>query len=185
MHFEGAVLQESHPGGMRPPTCPGPSAGAANRDLLYLAPLRRRPGRSARGRARRCRIPHGRGPAWWRSSHPDGTAALCRCRGPRGPDAGMGRTGPARTPGRSFASQSDGFDSRAVHHSILEESIMSLQPRPRGGRAIGGHHVGRYRAHRPTTCQCCRCPIAPGEPVYEVLTDDALLEVCGLCAGAR
>jgi hypothetical protein len=55
----------------------------------------------------------------------------------------------------------------------------------RGGHAIGGHVISRYRAHRPTTCQCCRCPIAPGEPVYEVLTDDAVVEVCGLCAGAR
>ena len=34
LYFEGAVLQESHPGDLRPPTFPGPRAGAANRVLL-------------------------------------------------------------------------------------------------------------------------------------------------------
>ena len=37
MLFEGAVLQEPHPGGLRPPTFPGPRAGAATLNLLYLA----------------------------------------------------------------------------------------------------------------------------------------------------
>ena len=32
MLFEGAVLQEPHPGGLRPPTFPAPRVGAANRD---------------------------------------------------------------------------------------------------------------------------------------------------------
>jgi hypothetical protein len=135
MHFEGAVLQESHPGGMRPPTCPGPSAGAANRDLLYLAPLRRRPGRSARGRARRCRIPHGRGPAWWRSSHPDGTAALCRRRGPPVPGAGMGRAGP------------DGRDHTNRRQEILHGASRArrgqvVPPAGRGGGPARGAAVG-------------------------------------------
>ena len=35
MQLEGAVLQESHPDGLRPPTFPGPRVGAANRLLLY------------------------------------------------------------------------------------------------------------------------------------------------------
>jgi len=37
MLFEGAVLQEAHPGGLRPTTFPGPRVGAANRDLVYSA----------------------------------------------------------------------------------------------------------------------------------------------------
>jgi hypothetical protein len=37
MLFEGPVLQEPHPGGLRSPTLSGPRAGSANRVLLYLA----------------------------------------------------------------------------------------------------------------------------------------------------
>jgi hypothetical protein len=33
--FEGAVLRGPQPGDLRPPTLPGPRAGAASLDLLY------------------------------------------------------------------------------------------------------------------------------------------------------
>ncbi len=32
--FDSVVLQDSHPGGLRSPTSPGPKAGAASRPLL-------------------------------------------------------------------------------------------------------------------------------------------------------
>jgi hypothetical protein len=52
-----------------------------------------------------------------------------------------------------------------------------------GGHAIGGRIVGRYRAREAQRCQCCRCRIARGQTVFEVVTDDDLLEVCGDCVG--
>jgi hypothetical protein len=55
----------------------------------------------------------------------------------------------------------------------------------RGGHAIGGQIIGRYRAAEAMRCGCCPCRIVAGEPVYEVLTAGALLEVCAECAGAR
>jgi hypothetical protein len=57
-------------------------------------------------------------------------------------------------------------------------------PGARAGHASGGWVVGRYRARSPRWCGCCHCRVLRGEPVYEVLTDSGVLDVCAECVGA-
>jgi hypothetical protein len=76
-------------------------------------------------------------------------------------------------------------DSTAGVHLHLRSAYRGRPSWPRrpGGRATGGRVLGRRRARWATTCECCSCAVAPGEPLYEVLTFDGEIEVCILCVG--
>jgi hypothetical protein len=56
-------------------------------------------------------------------------------------------------------------------------------PRRPGGRASGGTVLGRRRARGTVECECCSCRVLPGAPIFEVLTLDGELVVCGDCVG--
>jgi hypothetical protein len=77
---------------------------------------------------------------------------------------------PAR--GRSRA------DADTNYHAIPQALLIRSW-----GRASGGQIIGRRRAWEPMPCGCCRCRIARGDLVFEVLTASDLLNVCTDCVG--
>jgi hypothetical protein len=78
-----------------------------------------------------------------------------------------------------------GKTPRATADTLDQFTDVLTRSRGCGGRAVGGRVVGRYRAGEPRRCECCRCRIRRGAFVFEVLTDNDVLEVCAECVGRQ
>jgi hypothetical protein len=76
-------------------------------------------------------------------------------------------------------------ESRADADTNRQRIGPALLTRSEGGRAGGGQIIGCYRATEPMSCGCCRCRVARGDLVFEVLARDDVLEVCSECVGGR